>query len=108
MAATYSTPRNIFGHEKLRKELLTLPAADVDTDSSGDITITFGHLRHIVEDSVKVSLEGGYVANVISVSGNTATVRIYQGDYDQSSDAALAAVASGSDIAILHAEALGW
>ena len=107
MATSYA-PRNIFGHEKLKKDFVTLTASEVDTDASGDITITFPHLRQIIEDSVDIKLEAGYVANVVSVSGNTATVRIYQGDYDQSADAPLAAVASGTDIAILHASAVGW
>ena len=67
MATSYA-PRNIFGHEKLKKDFVTLTASEVDTDASGDITITFPHLRQIIEDSVDIKLEAGYVANVISVA----------------------------------------
>ena len=99
-------PRNL--HARLIEDVVELAAADVDTDASGNITITFPNIRQIFsEATVYVSIEGGYVAQVISISGNTATVRIYQGDYDQSADAPLTAVASGTDLGILHARALG-
>lgn len=83
----------------------TTTAVDVDTDASGDVTVTFGGLASIASVAdVSVSATGGYTANVQSVSGNTATVRVFQGG---GADTPLAAVASGTDVTTLEASALG-
>ena len=97
MAGTSYTPTNIFS-EYIDFEM-TFPASDIDTDSSGDVTLTIPYVKKIVEPSVKATAEGGYVANVQSVSGNQVTIRIYQ---SAGSAGALAAVTSASDVTILH------
>lgn len=58
----------------------TVAAASVDTDASGDFSVQFGELRRIEnKEDVTAQAEGGYVANVQSVTGNTATIRVYEG-----------------------------
>lgn len=102
MAGTYAPMRNIFGQWKM--DIVTYPASDIDTDANGDVTITFTNLRRVLEGSVQVTLEKGYVGNVQSVSGNTATIRIYK---SAGSAAELAPVTSTTDVSILHAVAFG-
>jgi len=82
-------------------------ATDVDTDASGDLTVTFANLRRIDERSVEITLEAGYEGHVQSVSGNQATVRIYYYDYDAVADGAAIADTSDTDISILHGRASG-
>lgn len=97
--------RNLHGKLLEVEDTIEKAAADVDTDGNGDITITFTGLRKIRDEaSVMVSLEGGYVGGVQSISENQAVVRIYR---SAGSAAALAAVANGSDLCILHARAIG-
>jgi|APHM01.1.fsa_nt_gi hypothetical protein len=80
-------------------------AQNVDTDASGDTTVTFDSLREIDSGpSVHVQATGGYVANVQSVDGNTVTVRIFE---SAGSAAALSPVADNSDVTTLYAEATG-
>jgi len=104
MTGTSYTPRNIFS--EYIQFSMTFPASDIDTDSNGDVTLTIPFVKKVVESSVKAVAEGGYVANVQSVSKNQITIRLYQGDYDQSSDAALTPVTSASDVTILHVSGL--
>lgn len=81
----------------------TLSQDNVDTDGSGDFTLTFTDLREIPSiDDVSVQAEGGYVANPQSVSGNTVTVRLYE---SAGSAAALAANTSGTDVTNVNARA---
>lgn len=83
----------------------TVAASAVDTDGSGDTTITFDGLRSIEGAySVNVDAAGGYVANVQSVSGNEVTVRVYQGG---GAGSELAAVTGGTGVTDLYAEAVG-
>jgi len=104
MTGTSYTPRNIFS--EYIQFSVTFPASDIDTDSNGDVTLTIPFVKKIVESSVTAVAEGGYKASVQSVSKNQVTIRIYQGDYDKSSDAPFAAVASGADLTILHVSGL--
>lgn len=55
--------------------ILTLPQADVDTDASGDLTVTFPDLQEVLFAILDVN--EGIVSKCISVSGNTATFRSY-------------------------------
>ena len=83
----------------------TVVDSGVDTDASGDTTVTFDGLREIDSPTdVEVQALGGYVANVQSVSGNKATVRIYQGG---GADTELAAITGTNGVTDLHAEAVG-
>lgn len=78
----------------------------VDTDASGDVTVSLGALRHIESPGdANAQASGGYVANVQSVSGNEVTVRIFQ---SAGSEAELVAVTGGSGVTDLHVEAEGW
>lgn len=81
-------------------------STSVDTDGSGDVTVTVGELRHIdhVAD-VDVSVSGGYVGSVQSVSGNDVTVRIFE---SAGSNAEMAAVTSGSDVTDVYVRAKGY
>lgn len=78
---------------------------NVDTDGSGDVQITVGGLRQI-ESAADVSAQaaGGYTANVQSVSGNSATVRIFQGG---GSGTPHSAVTSGTDVTDVYVSAVG-
>jgi len=87
---------------ELSRDTVTLTSQD--TDGSGDIDVTFGGLRQIEDAaSVDVQVQGGYVANVQSVSGNTATVRIFE---SAGSNAAMSAVTSSVSLT-LEGEAWG-
>lgn len=80
-------------------------ASAVDTDASGDTTITVGALRHIAHPAdVVASSPDGYVASVQSVSGNEVTVRIYQGG---GADATLNPVTGTADVTDVHVRAEG-
>lgn len=81
-------------------------ASAVDTDASGDTTVTVGELRHIDSAAdVEASATGGYVANVQSVSGNEVTVRIFQ---SAGAAAEMAAVTGTADVTDLHVSAVGY
>jgi len=84
----------------------TQSLSGVNTDGSGDVTVTFDTLRQIDDAaSVSVQADGGYVANVQSVTGNEATVRLFE---SAGSAAALSAVTGGSGVTDLYAEATGF
>lgn len=78
----------------------------VDTDGSGQVQITMGSLRQIehVAD-VDASATGGYVANPVSVSGNTVTLEIYE---SAGSNAEMAVVASTNGVTDIHIRAEGY
>jgi hypothetical protein len=93
--------RNIFTSE----EHASTTVSGIDTDGSGDVTITVGSLRQIEHPGdVDVQAYGGYTANVRSVSGNQVTVRIFQ---SAGSAAEHAPVASGTDVTNVHVGAVG-
>lgn len=72
------------------------------TDASGDVTHTFNELKHIESKAdVEAQAEGGYVANVQSLTGNQATVRVFE---DAGASGALSALASSSVTLNLKAE----
>lgn len=80
-------------------------ATNVDTDGSGDFSITFGDLRNIdSKGDVFAQAEGGYVVNVQSVSGNTVTFRVFE---SAGNAAALSATTSGTDVTAVNAKAFG-
>lgn len=80
--------------------------SSVDVGGEGSLEVTFGALRGIESPAdVSVSANSGYVANVFSVSGNTAVVRIFQ---DSGSQGELAAVAGTDNVTDLHAKAEGY
>lgn len=88
---------------ELRQESTTVTG--VDTDGSGDVTVTVGGHRQIEHPGdVDVQAAGGYTANVQSVSGNQVTVRIFQ---SAGSAAAHAPVTSGTDVTDVHVGAVG-
>lgn len=81
-------------------------ASSVDTDGSGDVDVSVGELRTIESAAdAEASASGGYVANVQSVSGNTVTVRIYQGG---GADATLNPVTGTADVTDVHVRAEGY
>lgn len=74
------------------------------TDGSGDITHTFGDLRKIEsKGDVDVSAEGGFVANVTSISTNTVTVRVFE-----SAGSAAEMAAATSQSVVLNFQARGY
>lgn len=86
--------------------IVTIPAADMDTDASGDIAITFPDLREVL--CAQLQIGAGYVANLMSVATNIATFRVYDADYDAVGDGPLIAAASESNIATGFAIAWGY
>ena len=84
----------------------TETVTDIDTDASGDVTVTVSELRQI-DDPADVSAQaaGGYVANVQSVSGNEVTFRIYQGG---GADTELAPITGSSGVTDLWVRAVGY
>lgn len=84
----------------------TETVTDIDTDASGDVTVTVDELRQIEEpNDATAQAAGGYVANVQSVDGNEVTFRIFQGGGSASE---LSAVADGTDVTDLWVRALGY
>ena len=78
----------------------------IDTDGSGDVTVTVSELRQIDEpNDVSAKAAGGYVANVQSVNGNEVTFRIFQGG---GADSELTAVTGDSGVTDLWVHALGY
>lgn len=51
-----------------------------------------------IEDIESAEISGGYDADVVSTSGNTATVEIYDANYGASSVGPLVEVAAGTDL----------
>lgn len=95
------TTRNAFVDEGHASTTVT----GVDTDGSGDVTVTLSDLRHIEDPAdVQAQATGGFTANVQSVSGNSVTVRIFE---SAGSAAAHAPVTSGSGVTDLHVSAVG-
>lgn len=93
--------RNIFTPQEQASTTVT----GVDTDGSGDVTVTVGDLRQIEHPGdVDVQAAGGYTANVQSVSDNQVTVRIFQ---SAGSAAAHAPVTSTTDVTDVHVGAVG-
>lgn len=101
MAISVSESEEGYGlHQEYVAHHYVISASDVDTDGDGDLEITFNDVRRIPKkDLVQVQAKGGYVAGVQSISGNVATIRIFQ---SAGSSAALAAVTNGTDLAELH------
>lgn len=86
----------------------TASATGVNTDASGDVTLTFNGLRKIdSQEDVSVEASGGYVCNVQSVSGNSATVRIFEAPQGGTSSTSLVAVTSGTSVTDIHGRAFG-
>ena len=75
----------------------TLSSSDVDTDASGDITVTIGDAKRIY--AAIMQIEGGYVANLTGVSGNQATFRVFKEKNDGGGATALVAHTSANNIA---------
>lgn len=79
----------------------------VDTDTSGQVQVTFGDLRQIESAAdVDAHASGGYVVNAVSVSGNTVTfeVRASAG----TSGNALPLVTGTTDVTDIHTRAEGY
>ena len=72
MASTVIRPRD---QDPLDVDLISIPAADVDTDASADISITFPNLRTVYY--AKLHVGAGYKANLLSTALNVATFRVY-------------------------------
>lgn len=84
-------------------------ASSVDTDGSGDTTVTVGELRTIESAAdVEAQASGGYVAEVQSVNGNDVTVRVLEGNYGAASTGPLTAVASTADVCDISVKAEGY
>lgn len=94
--------RNPMVDERSATETVT----GIDTDASGDVTVTVSELRQIESpNNVQAQAAGGYVANVQSVDGNDVTFRIYQGGGAASE---LSAVTGTTGVTDLWVHALGY
>jgi len=85
----------------------TQSVSNVDTDGSGQFTVTFGGIRRILgEDPSNVSAHSpdGFVINVASVTGNQVTFELYRGG---GADTELAAFTGGTDVTDINATAVG-
>lgn len=95
-------------HEDSRRTQATHTESSVDTDGSGDVTVTISDLREIENpEDVTVTATGGYTADVQSVSGKDVTIRVFHGDYDATADGALIAATNLSGGPDLQITALG-
>lgn len=81
----------------------TIAAADVDTDGSGDATISIPELR--IVKSVQASAQGGYKAELQSISGKTVKIRIF--DYPATNTVATAKT-STTDVCVVNILAVGY
>lgn len=65
-----------------KKTTITVAAADVDTDASGNVDITFPDLVSVELDTVDVRFTGtvGYEARAHAVAGNVVSCRVYADD----------------------------
>jgi hypothetical protein len=104
--------KTYYPHRKVKlnafPDFVQWPATLVDTDSTGDIDVQFCNLRNIIdENSVYASIEGGYKARAVSISGSTATIRIYRGS-GATAGGVDVAHASQTDLGVLHAQAMGY
>jgi len=96
-------PKNLKGN--LKTVCLAVAAADVDTNTLGAVAITIGDLKMI--EGISVMAGSGYTADA-TVSGNVATVYIYQNDASLTADGPSALVVSGSNLCILQIIAVGY
>lgn len=84
----------------------TESATNVDTDGSGQTSITVNDLKSIPDDTYATAeAGGGYVVNVDSVSGNSVTVTIYSSG--GTSGAELAAETNVTDLTDVTVSAFG-
>ena len=83
----------------------TVAQADVDTDANGDVNVVIGELRTV--EAAVATIEGGYVAQTMSISGNTATIRIFREKNDGAGATALTPYASATNIAAMTIIAVG-
>lgn len=98
--------RNLF--RRFEQQSQEVAATSVDTDASGDFTLTFDDLRVIESKAdVTVHAEGGFQVSPRSVSGNTVTFRVFQYDYDAAADGAAIAHTSATDVTAVNATAKG-
>ena len=103
MAITVIRPRD---QDDIYMDILNLEAADVDTDASGDITVTFPNLRTVYYAELQIG--AGYTANLLSTALNVATFRVYwqANDGGGAAGEVLTTATSESNLAISHAA--GW
>lgn len=88
-----------------RRVFQEVAAASVDTDTNGDFTVTFDDLRDIESKAnVTAQAEEGYVTNVQSVTGNAATVRVFQSASGSTAEALSAVNASN----VTNVNATAW
>lgn len=91
-------------NRELKTDVITIPAADMDTDGSGDIVVTFDGLREVLYANLVIST--GFIANFLSVSGNAVTFRVFW--TGAVVDTALAAADSETDIGLGRAIGVGY
>lgn len=87
----YKTPKG------QKQTTTTTASGPASYDQSSRPTITASDLTAI-EDSISADISGGYDADVVSVSGNTATVEVYDANYGAASVGPLIEVANGTDL----------
>jgi hypothetical protein len=79
----------------------------VDTDGNGQFQVTFGQLRQIeTAADVDAHASGGYVANAVSVSGNTVTFELRASAGTDGNELPLHT--NGAGVTDVHARAEGY
>lgn len=66
-------------------------------DSESGFTISFGNLKK-VKYVRELLVDGGYIAQVASISGNQVTIRFYYFDYDATADGTAVEVPNATDL----------
>ncbi len=84
---------------------VTIPAADIDSDGSGDVTLTIGDLRTVTGIDFLMD-ETGYKLELISISVNVVTARLYRYNY-AAADGVAIAFATQSNVSLVNAVVVG-
>ena len=103
MALTLIGPRD---QEPLDVDLISIPQADVDTDGSGDIEVTFPNLRTVYYAELQIG--AGYVANLLSTALNVATFRVYWQANDGGGAAGEVLTTATTELNLADSIAAGW
>lgn len=79
----------------------------VDTDANGDFTVNLDEFRRLESKAgVTAQAEGGFAANVRSISGRTVTIRLF--DSGGTAGADFAAVTSEVNVTAVNILARGY
>jgi len=78
--------------------LMTVLVTGPSSYTTGGFDITIPGVTNLSADRCLVNASGGYLAEVVSASGNTVKIKVYHFDYAASSAGPAVEIADGTDL----------